>query len=473
MTADPELIVLGAGPAGVAAALSAAEAGVATLIADRAAMAGGQVYRAADPRLSVPGSPEKEKGDELRRGLAASPVVQKFGCKVWNVAAGFRVDAIGPSGPETWRAKALCLALGTTERVVPFSGWTLPGVIGLAAATILLKSQAMLPGHVTLVAGGGPLLGAVASGILKSGGRLAAILDISGRADWLRAAPALMSRPKDLVRGLGWLRDIAMAGVPILSRHAIREIMPDGEGLVVRAGPVDDSGQLLEGTSWSFRVDAVTVGNGLVPSTEASRILGARHRYDRCAGGFVPERDANGRLSIPKLYAAGDGCGVRGAEVARIDGHLAGLAAAFDLGKLDFAAYARRAAPFQRQRRAALRAGRAMAGLMQPPAGLIDAIAPETIVCRCEDVTRSSIELAFDRGAANLDQVKSWSRCGMGPCQGRMCGDTVGALAGARLGGRDKAGFWTARPPLMTLPIEELTGRFDYADIPIPAAAPL
>jgi len=473
MSKQPELVVLGAGPAGIGAALSAAAVGVDTLVVDRASSGGGQVYRARPSEFTA-SDDAPQVGDVLRAALDASAARVAFSHRVWCVGSDFRIDALGPNGPVNWRPKAIVVAVGTTERVIPFPGWTLPGVIGLAAATLLLKSQAMLPGERTVVAGAGPLLGAVAGAIIKGGGRVEAVVDLSSRGEWARAASSLLARPADLVRGIGWLRDVARAGTPILNRHAVSEVCSEEEELRISVVPIDAEGRRRPGgLTRVFSADSLAVGNGLVPATEITRLLGADHEFDTTTGAWVPSRDNELRTSIDQLYAVGDGAGVTGAHAAQLEGRVAGLTVARDLGHLDDAAFRRLAAPYKRRLGLAALAGRRMAELMVPRDGQIDAIGLDTVVCRCEDVSRGELENALDQGAANLDQLKSWTRCGMGPCQGRMCGDTVGAIVGRRVGGRVKAGMWSARPPLMTVPLEELTGQFAYEDIAIPEAAPL
>ena len=179
-----DLIVIGAGPAGCRAALAASRHGVSVLLIDEAAAAGGQVYRAPAAGLALKLDEDGAKGDELRRRIAQSAITLRFGCRVWSVASGFRVDVAGHGGHEAFTAPRLIAATGAYERVVPFPGWTLPGVIGLAAATILIKSQGMLPGRRIVLAGCGPLLLLVASKVLAAGGEIAA-----ARAAAWRASP--------------------------------------------------------------------------------------------------------------------------------------------------------------------------------------------------------------------------------------------------------------------------------------------
>ena len=468
----PELLVLGAGPAGVGAAVAASAAGVETVIVDRAQDAGGQVYRAPlNPALT---RRSEAGGRRLRQALGESAADVVFACNVWSVGRDFRVDAIDRNGARTWRPKSLVAAVGTTERVIPFPGWTLPGVYGLAATTLMLKSQAMLPGEDTVVAGSGPLLAAVAHGIIAGGGRVAAVIDTARRGEWLRAAPALIWRPGDLWRGLEWLRVIIGAGVPVLFGHTVSRVRDTGNGLEVVAVPVDTAGCRRTGRPVrTIQADSLSVGNGLTPATELTRLLGATHVFDATAGGWVPRLDAGQRTSVEGLYVAGDGTGITGADAAFLEGKIAGYTAALDLCRIGVREYGRlTSAPLRRLRRVA-RAGRRMAGLMIPRPGQIAEIDPSTIVCRCEDVTRNEIDAAINDGACDLNQLKSWTRCGMGPCQGRTCGDVVAALVAARRGGRETTGCWTPRIPLYAVNMHELVGDFDYVDISIPDAAPL
>ncbi|HWK43471.1 MAG TPA: NAD(P)/FAD-dependent oxidoreductase [Stellaceae bacterium] len=476
MTNAADLLVIGAGPAGVGAATMAAEHGLDVVLIDENYAAGGQVYRPMPPGFARRGSPGPDAaiGDAQRELLARSPVRTAFGKLVWSVSQTFRVDAVGEDGPTHWTAPALIAATGATERVIPFPGWTEPGVIGLAAATALLKSQQMLPGRTTLVAGCGPLLLAVAAGILKAGGRVAAVVDLASPVDWMSTLPALASRPDLLARGVGWVTLLKRRGVPVLFRHAIIGVRRSAGGLAATIGPVDAARRPISGVlERELSIDCVAVGHGLVPGTEISRIFRARHRFEHSLGGWIAERDRTGRTSVGGLYVAGDSGGILGAAAAFQQGRMTGLAAARDRGRIDPATFDRLVTPIERSRARNERFGRAMSGLMAAHLGQAAAIAPETIICRCEDVTRAELDAAIDEGAATVDQLKAWTRCGMGPCQGRMCGDTAGALMALRVGDRESAGQFTGRPPLRPIPIDLLTGTYDYADIPIPGPAPL
>lgn len=470
-----DVVVIGAGPAGIAAAVAASRKGARVALLDENPAAGGQVYRATPAEFATnsPATPEQVEGDRLRGLLTRSDALTLFGYVTWSVGPGFRIDGIGAAGPEVLSAPQLIVATGTSERVVPFPGWTTPGVIGLAAATVLLKSQRMLPGRKTIVAGCGPLLVAVAAGILKGGGHVVALVDIASAGDWLARLPAMMSRPDLLARGASWLAAIRRAGVPVLSRHALRAVHERGNLLDACIGPVDAGGAPAAGAERTLRADCVVVGNGLTPGNEVSRLLRARHHYDAARGGWVAVTDACGRASVPGLFVVGDGGGISGAAAAEYHGELAGLAAAHGLGRVAAAAFERERRTIQRRFERARRFGGAMAELMAIRPAQVAAISAETIVCRCEDVTRGEIEHAIDDGAMEVNQVKAWTRCGMGPCQGRSCADVIGEIVARRAGGREAAGFFTGRLPLRPVSLAAMTGDFVYADIPIPKAAPL
>ncbi len=471
-----DILVIGGGPAGVEAAMTAAAQGLAVTLVDEAPAAGGQVYRASPKGFrSGHASPDSRRGDALRASLAASRVKAVFDHAIWSASPGFRVDALGPAGPRAFTARAVIVATGAQERVVPFPGWTQPGILGLAGATILLKSQHMLPGRRTLVAGCGPLLFAVAAGLLDAGSEVAAVVDLAARREWLATLPAMLRRPDLSGRGLGWLGRLGAARVPLLSRHTIRRADPvPGGRIAVQVGPVEIDGRpVRDAATRRFEVDAVAVGHGLAPSSDVTRLMRAEHVHDTARGGWRPRVDADGRTSIPGLYVAGDGAGISGAAAAHLDGRLAGWAAAHDLAAFAPADKEQHMAPLRRKAARARRFGHTMAALMTLRPGQVDAIPAETIVCRCEDVTRAELDAAIADGAADVNQLKAWTRCGMGPCQGRVCGDIVGALLAQATGRHAPERPFTGRPPFRPLPLDQLVGEIAYADLELPPPAPL
>lgn len=474
-----DLIVLGAGPAGISAALSGSRHGLRTLIIDESPGPGGQVYRAVPVEFRV-NAPDRlgedfQRGEALRRALSGSAVETRLDHRVWNVAPGFIVQAAGPQGMFEARARALVAATGAAERIYPFPGWTLPGVIGLAGATVLLKSQLLLPGRRTLVCGVGPLLYAVAAGILKAGGEVAAVVDAASLGEWVSCLPRMSSRPDLAARGAGWLWQLRKAGVPVLYRTKIVEARGADSVTEAVVAPIDVLGRRQGGANArSFPVDSVAVGHGLVPATEVSRLLGTTQVFRADRGGWTAGHDADGRTSFANFYVAGDGAGIAGAAAAEESGSRAGLAAARDLGRLDARQHATLVAEMGHRHRRAERFGSAMAGMMKPRPGLADTASADVVVCRCEDVTRATLDTAIAAGARTLNELKSWTRCGMGPCQGRFCSETAAELIGAATGDRVGAGQLTARFPLRPVAAGQLAQGFDYErEVPPPALIPM
>lgn len=462
-----DVAVIGAGPAGSWAAIEAARAGLHVILLDRAADAGGQVYRA--PAIApLHADADLRRGQRLRRALASAPVEFRPGRAVWSVEPGFRIHALGPSGPETIEAAKLVAATGAYERVVPFPGWTLPGVIGLAGATVLLKANAMSPGRRVVVAGCGPLLVAVAAKLAAAGIEVAAVVDLASRAEWLAALPSLSRRPTLLSQGLRWTVALARRRIPVLFRHTILEAEGDGALGRVRIGSVDADGKPDARSERWVDCDALAVGHGLSPSSDIPRLLHAAHEFDPVSRSWIPTLDPASRTSIPGLYAVGDGAGIHGALPAALAGRIAGRAAAMDCGRA-----VRGLRRLQHAHRRATRFADAVSRLNRFRPGMLDAMPAETVVCRCEDVTRAEIEAAVAAGARELNQLKSFTRCGMGPCQGRSCGEAAAELLAQHVGSRVAAGRWTMRPPLHPVPLEALLGAFSYDDIPVPRPAPL
>ena len=472
-----DLVVLGAGPAGVAAANVASKEGAEVVIIDENSSAGGQIYRAPpnefQPQNSFK-SDEFREGEKQRNILENSDLTALFKHRVWSVSSDLVVSTVGPNGLSSWHARSLIIANGALERIIPFPGWTIPGVIGLAASTILLKSQYVLPGQSTVVAGCGPLLIAVANGIIKSGGKVSAIIDLNSKSDWIKAFPRLFSRPDQLFKGMSWFANIMKAGIKLYGGHAVTNTKQVDNVLRISIAPINSAGSILDSKNQKIvEGDCLAIGHGLFPSTEITRLLKAKHIYDPLKGGWVPLIDDDFRSSIPGVYIAGDATGISGAFSAVQKGRIAGMAAVRDLNVMSSQKYKAKIKSELIILKKNENFGKAAVRLMKFRPELIQTITSETIVCRCEDVFRSEIDEAIESGARDMNQLKAWTRCGMGPCQGRTCSEAIEAILASKVGSRELAGQWTGRTPLRPVPIEQIIGKYTYEDIPIPENAPL
>ncbi len=457
-----DVAIIGAGPAGASAAIEAARRGLSVLLLDENDRGGGQVWR---PRYDGTGEAD---GNALRQAVAEADVEYRPGTRVWNLdrdSGGFTIAFQDANMATTGTARTLVLAHGAIERVLPVPGWTLPGVVGLAGATALMKGEGVAPGDAVVVAGGGPLLYAAAVALLELGASVEAIVDSAGLGDWLAAVPALAARPKLFAKGAGWLGRVQRAGVPVFRRKAVVRI--DGPTRVKSAtiASVDRSHLVYGARRRTIACDSVLLGHGLSPVIEPARLLGAKACFDDSTGSWRIETDNVGRTSVAGLFAVGDGASIEGADAAVWRGRIAAAAIAGDKGALAWMMIARRGAA---------QLGLRMATMAHVRASAADTATPDTVICRCEGVTRAMIADSVVTGNAGLGAVKAATRAGMGPCGGRFCASNVAHVIAAA-GGFAVADLapGIARPPLRPVPLATLVAGFDYAALPPMKPSPL
>ncbi|MDW5597938.1 FAD-dependent oxidoreductase [Conexibacter stalactiti] len=459
----PDLLVVGGGPAGLAAAVAAAEAGVKVVLADERPKPGGQYYKQPPEALvddPAKLDPQYRSGRSLIARARAAGVDLRSGLQVWGAPSPQELLATSAEGDWTLRPRALILATGAYERGVPLPGWTLPGVMTTGAAQTLLRAYQVAPGTRVLVSGNGPLNMQVAAELVRGGAKVVALAELARLTD-PRRAPALAkmaaAAPDLIVQGAGYGAALARARVPVLHGRAL--VRAEGDGRVRRAtvAKIAPDGSAVPGSEKSYAVDAVCVGFGFLPSNELARALGAAHRFDTAAGGFAVQRHGDGRTSVDGVWVVGDGGGIGGARVAQAAGLLAGLDAARELG--------RALGPVQQAeergaRRSHARATRFQDALWTAYAAprIVDQLAePETAICRCENVPLGAVRDAFDAGLGHIGAVKRVTRAGMGGCQGRYCGGLLAEI-GARRAGRelDELDLFAPSAPFKPLTIDEL-----------------
>ena len=470
-----DVVVVGGGPAGMAAAAAAARRGAKVVLVDASARLGGQFFRQPLVDNGVEGSPAGPKLPARFHGLVDHGRVDlRLGRSIWSASrtsTGFVLRLDGEPG-SVLRSRAVVLATGASELTLPFPGWELPGVVTAGAAQALLKSQKLAVGRNVLVAGTGPFLLPVAAALADAGARVTAV-----EAARLRTAPrvlrGLAAHPAKLAEagGYGWA--LARHRVRFLTGRAV--IRCEGTGRVERAvvARLGPGWSAVKGSEQAVDVDAVCVSYGFVPRLELARQLGAVDA--QMSGHLAGEPTTRGPAtrgpntvgrptgvvacdetmasSTPGLFVAGELAGVAGAEVAELEGEVAGHAAATFVGLGD------NRLPAERQRLARrLRAGRAFAGSLEA----LYPVATEwtswlegsTVFCRCEQTNWGSVQSAVTQGATTAREVRSLTRCGMGYCQGRTCGPAL-QLAVAALTGRagNQVGDLQKRPVAVPVPL--------------------
>lgn len=426
-----DILVVGAGPAGLSAAAFAGGLGFDVTVLDENARPGGQYYRQSRLDGFLPETivgPSQDAGRRLLEELDPARVRLCCDVAVWGTdgAGTLLYTRDGDNGRIS--AKAVILATGAHERVVPFPGWTLPGVMTAGAAQTLLKAQAILPGHHIVIAGSGPFLYPVATQLAAAGGRIKAVCELGRSRLW----PLGVRRPYRYLavyrEALGYLAKMRRHGLSVEFGSTVVKARGDSALREVTIARIDGNMAEMPGTRRTVAADTLLTSFGFVPNTQIARLLGCDLRWDENQQAHFAWADDRLQSSIPGIYVAGEVAGIGGHRVARAEGIVAAASAVEDLSSpLDGAgALTRRNA--KRAQSAYRDFANHMAKTFALKPKLLDLAAPETLVCRCESVPRSEIEYHAKLWEGSRRAVKQNTRAGMGRCQGRICGYAVGQL---------------------------------------------
>lgn len=472
---DHDLAIIGGGPAGLAAAATARAHVLETILFDEQPAPGGQIYRNVEGvSRDAPGLLPL-LGEDYGRGRALAEAFRGSGAayapetSVWEIEPDGTLGVLGPSGAALVRARRILIAAGAMERPMPVPGWTLPGVMTVGAAQSLLKSAGAVPDVPVVMAGSGPLLYLVAHQLIASGAPLRAVLDTTPPGNYRRALahlPAALRSAGQLLTGRRWMREIRAKGISLV--RGARDVRAAG-------------GDRLEAVEFSAggenrRLDAglLLLHQGVVPNHHLALSVDCAAGWDDTQFCWRTETDTWGATSVDTIAVAGDCGGIGGALAAEHQGRLAALDAAHRLDALDRPSRDRQAAPgFAAIRRVAgLR--RFLDVLFRPAPEYLVPPRDDVVVCRCEEVTAGELRQVVGHGCMGPNQAKAFTRAGMGPCQGRMCGLCVSAvIADARRVPVAEVGHYRVRPPLKPLTVGQLAdlegvGREVAALTPLP-----
>jgi len=443
-----DIAIIGAGPAGMAAAAEAGGRGCSVLLLDENQGLGGQVHRSveASPLAAIPQlAAVPAAGRALAAATRAAEVEFLPGATAWHLDAARSLGVSAGGAARMIAARRVIVATGAQERPMPVPGWTLPGVMSVGAAQTMLKAQALVPEGRVVIAGCGPLVWLYAAQLVAAGSPPALLLETTPRANWRAALPhlpAFLLSPY-LRKGLALMARVRRAVRVVSDVPALR--------IEANAGVLD--------VTWPggrAAADRVLLHQGVVPQLNLAQAAGCSVAWDAGQACFVPGVDAWGDTNLPGIAIAGDTAGIGGAEAAEAAGRIAALEALRALGLLDLAARDAAAAPHHAARAHWLR-GRAFLDALYRPAPAFRTAAPDAIACRCEEVTGAALRDAARRGATGPNQAKAFLRCGMGPCQGRLCMLTVVETIAAERG-EDPAAIapLRIRPPVKPVTLAEI-----------------
>lgn len=472
---DRQVAIIGAGPAGLAAASSLVRRGIACTVFDDNIQAGGQYFRQLPPGLhprSADPVPRDPRARDTIDVLAHPLVTYRPRTTVWSMPDEATLAYAGPTDGGRLRAAAIVIAAGAHDRPCPFPGWTLPGVISAGGCLNLLKGQGMLPGRRVAVVGNGPLVLVAAYSLHKAGANLVLVTEAARTTRKAhRAARGMLSAPRLAGKGL-----LYRAGI-LASRAVYREgwVAAEAHGTdrveALTAARLRNDGTPDPTDTFRVEVDAVVVGYGLAPSGEFARMLGCAHRFDADRGGWIVKRSDDFETDVSGVYVVGDAAGIGGAEIALAEGDLLGAILARRIAGLasDEARLRRRLGRLERFRTAleqAFSVGRPL-----------DLTRAETVVCRCEDVTRASLVEAGQ--SFDLSWAKVATRLSMGRCQGRNCLASAARILAATTGRPEADVGWPRmRPPVRPVPIQALLSEElaaarspDLVEVELPASS--
>jgi thioredoxin reductase len=449
-----DIAVVGAGPAGMAAATEAAGHGAHVLLFDEQSGPGGQVYRAVTRSPLADGDvlgPDYRRGRELAAALASSGAEHVPGATVWQISSEREIGVSVDGASSLVRADQIIIATGAQERPFPIPGWTLPGVMGAGGAQALLKSTGLAEPQ-AVFAGTGPLLYLVANQYLQAGVPIRAILDTTPRANMYRALahlPAALLSGEELAKGRRWITALRRAGIPFIKGV---------DGLKLSGTDRLSGVEYRRHGRWSrIDTDSIFLHQGVVPNVNLAMATGCTHRWSDGQLCWHGVTDQWGETNLPGIAIAGDGAAINGAVAAGHVGRIAALGALHRCERLDSHTRDRLATPIRRALTKATRGRTFLDVLFRPAPQFRIPGDGATLVCRCEEVDAARIRESAALGCVDPNQVKGLTRCGMGLCQSRSCGLTVSEIIASVRGVHvSEVGALRLRAPVKPLALEEL-----------------
>lgn len=471
-TRAADVVVVGAGPAGLHAAVQAADGGASVLLIDSDVRPGGQYHRQLPVEFGAV-HPERAHHDQaeaaelIARLARHRRVTQRQQVTVWaaepRLGGGALLSVADTSSGRAVNigviaAPRVILATGAYDRVVPFPGWDLPGVYTAGAAQALAKGSRVLVGQRVLVAGTGPFLLPVAAALIDAGAKLAGVLEANHTRGWVRRPRAMALAPEKVAEAARYTATLTRHRARVRAGRAVVAVHGTDRVEAATVAKLASDWTIVPGSERRVDVDAVAVGYGFVPQLDLALSLGCGTEPGPDGGPVVTVDDYQ-QTSTPGVYAAGELTGVGGAVLSAAEGALAGLATALDLGTLGERGHSARAAAWNGVRSRYRRFATALAAVYPVRDGWQSWLSDSTLVCRCEEVPYRALRESVEQsGVTGLRTAKLTTRCGMGVCQGRMCGANVAALT-ATLSGRDEPAdplALTTRPLTTPISLDEL-----------------
>lgn len=453
-----DAIVIGAGPAGLACSTELASKGLDVVVLDDQASPGGQIYRnitkASPKQHSILGA-DYTAGLDVVKAFEEATLDYLPQARVWQAEPTGNVYLSHDGASRRISADYLVLSTGAMERPVPFPGWTLPGVMTCGGMSNLFKDSSLSPAEPVVLAGSGPLLWLVAEHLFALAAPITAILDTTPLK---QIFPAMKHMPEALKR-FGFM----MKGVKLIAevhRTAMKKKVPVHRNVKNLRAAGKDRLQQVKVTcgkrELTFDATTLLVNEGIIPNVSLLRQVGCAHTWDPVQRFWHPEVTVDGRTNLASVFVAGDGNFVHGAKSAEFKGKLTALTIAREMHQISKAEYEEQSAPVRQDLEKELLPRPFIDALYAPREDLFS-IPDDAIVCRCEGVTAGRIRDLVEQGYSDHNEIKAIIRCGMGPCQGRMCGSAVFELIAKGSGiPAMEIRQHRLRPPIKPVSLQEL-----------------
>jgi len=430
---EVDVAVIGAGAAGLSAAGEAAKLGARVALVDDNHYPGGQYFRQPSPQnykhQNSTSSKDTERFSALLADIDTTLVDYRPGATVWDINAPLTLGLADGKRSCRIRASAIVIAAGARDYVVPFPGWTLPGVITAGGLQNLIKGMGVVPATPVVVAGSGPLILVAAANLVSAGIDVAAVVEATNRP-WgiVREAGKLIRDRSNLQLAIKYLRRLHKANIPVLRGYGV--IAANGSVCLksVDIAPINRDGKFERSKTRQITAKTMVIGMGLTPSLELARLIGVDEISLPLRGGSNIVTDEKLMTSVQGVFAAGDGASIGGVELSLVEGRIAGIHAAIHAG-MSVSKQAESTLSRDLSKHKSLckfRTG--LEQIFRNNVDWTDLLTPETIICRCEDVTLDELNQCKAKGWTSPLQLKAATRIGMGRCQGRNCLGTLAAL---------------------------------------------
>jgi len=457
-----QVLVIGAGPAGMTIASKLAKYGVDVLVIDERKISGGQYFKQPAQKFEIVENKldfQYRKGRALINDLDKSGAKIMHGVKIWAADGSEKFFAYDDCNKYFISTNKVVIATGAFEKGLAFPGWTLPGVMTTGAGQSLLRSYQVAPGEAIAIAGNGPLNLQLAAELLRAGAKVKVVAETASLFNFknvIRGFFLFISSPRTALNGLGYVATIFKSGTKILTGQVIIEALGAEMVQGAKFAPIDSQGKPKSDPKniSNFQVDSVTIGYGFSPSNEIARILDCHHNIDEKWGYLTTTRDLMGATNLSNVWVIGDGSGINGAQVAKSNASLLALEM-LRLAKIKKGLLLKlqmQLATFTLKNQLFFQ--KTLWKVFNAPL-IVDQVAtPETYICRCLSISLTQAKSAISEHTLSAGAAKRINRVGMGRCQGRYCSPVIQKLISENTGSElNQFSGFAPQVPIKPVPI--------------------